>query len=92
VGHRAFFPGFIRQQAKRIGVTVGAGGRAVPAQQDDQARFGDLSMGSKFANGVGAAAPFGYCKLGCFSRSKPSSGDPGQQPLQQRPDGFQPQQ
>jgi len=80
------------QQAQRIGVTVGAGGRAAPAQQGDQARSGGLSTGSKVAIGVGAAALFGCYELGCFSRSKPGSGDPGQQPPQQQPGGFQPQQ
>jgi len=79
------------QQAQRVGVTVGAGGRAVAAQGDDQARSGGLSTGSKVAIGVGAAALFGCYELGCFSRSKPSSGDRSQRSLQQ-PGGFQPQQ
>ncbi len=79
------------QQAQRIGVTVGAGGRAMPAQQGEQARSGGLSTGSKVAIGVGAAALFGCYELGCFSRSKPGSGDFRQPPVQQ-PGEFQRQQ
>lgn len=71
------------QQAQRIGVTVGAGGRAMPAQEGEQARSGGLSTGSKVAIGVGAAALFGCYELGCFSRSKPSPGDSRQLPMQQ---------
>jgi len=56
------------QQAQRVGVTVGAVGRAVPAQAEEQARTG-MSTGSKVAIGVGAAALFGCYKLGCFNRS-----------------------
>ena len=80
------------QQAQRVGVTVGAGGRAVAARQGDPARSGGLSTGSKVAIGVGAAALFGCYELGCFSRSHPSSGDSPQQPMQQQPGGFQQQQ
>ncbi len=79
------------QQAQRIGVTVGAGGRAMPAQQGEQARSGGLSTGSKVAIGVGAAALFGCYELGCFSRSKPGSGASRQPPVQQ-PGEFQRQQ
>jgi len=79
------------QQAQRVGVTVGAGGRAVAAQGGDQAQSGGLSTGSKVAIGVGAAALFGCYELGCFSRSKPSSGNGSQGSLQQ-PGGFQSQQ
>jgi len=79
------------QQAQRIGVTVGAGGRAMPAQQGEQARSGGLSTGSKVAIGVGAAALFGCYELGCFSRAKLSSGDLRQPPVQQ-PGEFQQQQ
>ncbi len=79
------------QQAQRIGVTVGAGGRAMPAPQGEQARSGGLSTGSKVAIGVGAAALFGCYELSCFSRSKPSSGDLRQPPVQQ-PGEFQQQQ
>jgi len=57
------------QQAERVGVTVGAGGRAVPAQTEEQAHTG-VSTGSKVAIGVGAAALFGCYKLGCFNRSE----------------------
>jgi len=67
------------QQAQRVGVTVGAGGRAVPARQADQARFTGLSTGSKVAIGVGAAALFGCYELGCFSRSKTGPGNAGRQ-------------
>ncbi len=72
------------QQAQRVGVTVGAGGRAVPAQQagaaqqDDQAGSTGLSTGAKVAIGAGAAALFGCYELGCFS-SKTGSGNPHQQ-------------
>lgn len=81
------------QQAQRVGVTVGAAGRAVPAQQaapaqqDDQAPSTGLSTGSKVAIGVGAAALFGCYELGCFSGSKAGSGGARQQQparLQQR--------
>ena len=51
-------------------------------------RPGGLSTGSKVAIGVGAAALFGCCELGCFSRAKPGPDTPGQlQP--QQPGGFQ---
>ncbi len=63
------------QQAQRIGVTVGAGGRAVPpAPPAEQAHPAGLSTGAKVAIGVGAAALFGCYKLGCFShlRGKPA--------------------
>ncbi len=79
------------QQAQRIGATVGSGGRAMPTHQGEQARSGGLSIGSKVAIGVGPAALFGCYELGCFSRSKPSSGDPRQPPVQQ-PGEFQQQQ
>lgn len=64
-------------------------GRAA-AQQGDQARSGELSTGSKVAIRVGAAALFGCCELGCFSRSKTSPGDPRQSPpMRQQPGEFQ---
>lgn len=79
------------QHAQRVGVTVGAGGRAVstqqtnPAQQDNQAGSTGLSTGSKVAIGVGAAALFGCYQMGCFSGSKTGSGNAPQQPgFQQR--------
>ena len=56
------------QQAQRVAVTVGAGGRAVPAQAEEKAHTG-MSTGSKLAIGAGAAALFGCYKLGCFNRS-----------------------
>ena len=62
------------QQAQRVAVTVGAGGRAVPAQAEEPARTG-MSTGSKLAIGAGAAALFGCYKLGCFSRSAPQPGN-----------------
>ncbi len=62
------------QQAQRVAVTVGAGGRAVPAQAGEQAHTG-MSTGSKVAIGVGAAALFGCYKIGCFNRS---AAQPGQ--------------
>ncbi len=71
------------QQAQRVAVTVGAGGRAVPTDQNEQARTG-LSTGTKIAIGVGAAALLGCYELGCFSRGKPASGAP-QQPAQPQP-------
>lgn len=76
------------QQAQRVAVTVGAGGRAVPAQRDDQARSTGMSTGAKVAIGVGAAALLGCYELGCFSRSRTRSGVAGQQ---QAPGGFQQQ-
>ena len=56
------------QQAQRVAVRVGAGGRAVPAQAEEQTHTG-MSTGSKLAIGAGAAALFGCYKLGCFNRS-----------------------
>ena len=75
------------QQAQRVAVTVGAGGRAVPADQSEQARTG-LSTGTKIAIGVGAAALLGCYELGCFSRAKPANGAP-QQPAQPQPEPQQ---
>ena len=54
------------QQAQRIGVTVGDGGRAVAPAGADAAHQG-LSTGTKIAIGVGAAALFGCYEMGCFS-------------------------
>ena len=76
------------QQAQRVAVTVGASGRAgpaeqVPAPQNDQARSTGLSTGKKVAIGVGAAALLGCYELGCFSHSKARSGAVGQQPQPQ---------
>ncbi len=62
------------QQAQRVAVTVGAGGRAVPAQAEEQAHTG-MSTGSKLAIGAGAAALFGCYKLGCFNRSAAQPGN-----------------
>ena len=62
------------QQAQRVGVTVGAGGQAVPAQTAEPARTG-MSTGTKLAIGAGAAALFGCYKLGCFNRSAPQPGN-----------------
>ncbi len=62
------------QQAQRVAVTVGAGGRAVPAQAEEQAHTG-MSTGSKLAIGAGAAALFGCYKLGCFNRSAARPGN-----------------
>jgi hypothetical protein len=58
------------QQAQRVRVTVGAGGRAVPTRQENQAQSAGMSTGAKIAIGAGAAALFGCYELGCFSRSK----------------------
>ena len=59
------------QQAQRVGVTVGDGGRAVaPAQADTAPEHQGLSTGTKIAIGVGAAALFGCYEMGCFSRKK----------------------
>ena len=63
------------QQAQRVAVTVGAGGRAVPAQAEEPARTG-MSTGTKLAIGAGAAALFGCYKLGCFNRSASQPGRP----------------
>ena len=57
------------QQAQRIGVTVGDGGRAV-APAGPSAEHEGLSTGTKIAIGVGAAALFGCYEMGCFSRSQ----------------------
>ena len=57
------------QQAQRVGVTVGEGGRAAPAHRDVPCETG-LSTGDKVAIGVGAAAVFGCYEAGCFSRLK----------------------
>ena len=62
------------QQAQRVAVTVGAGGRAVPAQAEEQAHTG-MSTGSKLAIAAGAAALFGCYKLGCFNRSASRPGN-----------------
>ena len=73
------------QQAQRVLVTVGAGGRSDATRQPRQASTG-LSTSSKVAIGVGAAALFGCYEMGCFSRSKPASGsanEPPSQPQQQ---------
>ena len=59
------------QQAQRIGVTVGDGGRAVaPASADAAPEHQGLSTGTKIAIGVGAAALFGCYKMGCFTRKR----------------------
>ncbi len=67
------------QQAQRIGVTVGDGGRAVQPAQSDSAHEG-LSTGTKLAIGVGAVALFGCYEMGCFSHRTPVNGQ--QQPIQ----------
>ncbi len=82
------------QQAQRVAVTVGDGGRAVqPAQQDAQSQSTGMSTGTKVAIGVGAAALFGCYELGCFSHPKTQPGNIRQQPAaqQQRPYGTQQQ-
>lgn len=73
------------QQAQRVLVTVGTGGRSDAARPSRQASTG-LSTGSKVAIGVGAAALFGCYEMGCFSHPKPANGtadDRSQQPQQQ---------
>lgn len=60
------------QQAQRVLVTVGAGGRSEATRQQRQPSTG-LSTGSKVAIGVGAAALFGCYEMGCFSHSKPAN-------------------
>ena len=57
------------QQAQRVGVTVGEGGHAAPANRDVPRSKG-LSTGDKVAIGAGAAAVFGCYEAGCFSRLK----------------------
>ncbi len=57
------------QQAQRVGVTVGEGGHAAPANRDVPRAKG-LSTGDKVAIGAGAAAVFGCYEAGCFSRLK----------------------
>ena len=60
------------QQAQRVLVTVGAGGRPDATRPPRQASTG-LSTGSKVAIGVGAAALFGCYEMGCFSHSRPAN-------------------
>ncbi len=72
------------QQAQRVLVTVGTGGRLDGTRQPRQASTG-LSTGSKVAIGVGAAALFGCYEMGCFSRSKPESASTNKLPLQSQP-------
>ncbi len=86
------------QQAQRIGVTVGSGGRAVaPAQADSAPEHEGLSTGTKIAIGVGAAALFGCYEMGCFSHKQPVAARqpmlaPIPMPAQQSPqNGFVPQ-
>ena len=67
------------QNAQRVGITVGSGGRAAPAQQDNPTRSTGLSTGTKLAIGAGAAALFGCYELGCFSRSRTGPGNGSQQ-------------
>ena len=81
------------QQAQRVGVTVGDGGRAVAPAGADSAHEG-LSTGTKIAIGVGAAALFGCYEMGCFSHhARPvqqTGQNVGQQPMGQQPVGQQP--
>ena len=82
------------QQAQRIGVTVGNGGRAVaPAQADSAPEHQGLSTGTKIAIGVGAAALFGCYEMGCFSHKQPVAARQPMppQPMQQQQTGFVPQ-
>ena len=70
------------QQAQRMSVTVGAGGRAMQATDrpsQDPATSSGMSTRSKVAIGVGAAALFGCYEMGCFSSR---SRNPVQQPAQ----------
>ena len=85
------------QQAQRVGVTVGAAGRASAAQQPAPNQRAGLSTGTKVAIGVGAAALFGCYELGCFSHRKRAAPlDPQQQQQQNgaqlQQNGVQPQQ
>ncbi len=58
------------QQAQRVGVTIGAAGKATaPAP----APSGGLTTGQKIAIGVGAVALFGCYEAGCFNRAKPAA-------------------
>lgn len=72
------------QQAQRVLVTVGTGGRSDATRQQRQSATG-LSTGSKVAIGVGAAALFGCYEMGCFSRSKPASTLTNEPSLQANP-------
>ena len=80
------------QQAQRVGVPVGDGGRAVAPAGPDSAHEG-LSTGTKIAIGVGAAALFGCYEMGCFSHhARPvqqTGQNVGQQPVGQQPYGQQ---
>ena len=85
------------QQAQRVAVLVGAGGRAAPAQNAQTRSSTGMSTGTKVAIGVGAAALLGCYEMGCFSRSKARPADasqppPPMQPPQQQPGQAQPQQ
>lgn len=62
------------QQAQRVAVTLGAGGRA--AQKDEQAGSTGLSTGAKVAIGLGAAALFGCYEMGCFNRQQSGQTQP----------------
>ncbi len=63
------------QQAQRLGVTVGNGGRAVQAAQASPEHEG-LSTGTKVAIGVGAVALFGCYEMGCFARHQNQAPQP----------------
>ena len=66
------------QQAQRVAIVMGAGGRVATAQQEEAARAsGGMSAGTKVAMGVAAAALFGCYELGCFShhRTSDAAGD-----------------
>ena len=59
-------------QAERIAVTVGqASSRTLPPAARPSPTFHGLPGGAKAAIGLGAAAPFGCYKLGCFSHFAP---------------------
>lgn len=58
------------KDAKRVGVTVGEGGRAKAPEQSGAKSAGGLSTGEKVAIGLGAAAVIGCYEYGCVSKLK----------------------
>ena len=58
------------KDAKRVGVTVGEGGKAKSPAPDAPKSAGGLSTGEKVAIGLGAAAILGCYEYGCIAKLK----------------------
>ncbi len=58
------------KDAKRVGVTVGEGGKVAKPAQDAPKSAGGLSTGEKVAIGFGAAAIIGCYEYGCIPKLK----------------------